>query len=136
RPRPAGPQLSSRGLARVSETISRTEVHYHRGDVGVQFTWILRAALRQRRRLFHAIRHDAGTEAEQEVPHLILRQSSGVVGLAARRITATLRAVPISLRPLHLVGDRLPRRADALRVAGTQLLFRGRRSRGLSEGPL
>ena len=73
RPRPARPQLPPRGLGEFSDAVPGGEVHHHRSDVGAQLTWLLRAALRQRRGLLHTLRHEQAATAEPERPHLGVR---------------------------------------------------------------
>src|SRR5205807_7557680 len=62
--------------------------------------------------------------------------TQGILGLAARRVAAPVRALPVPVGDVHLAGDRLSGRAHALRVAGAQLLLRRRRSGGVPEGSL
>src|SRR2546421_12131776 len=59
-----------------------------------------------------------------------------ILGLAARRIAAPVRALPVPLGDVHLDRVRLPRRAYAVRLARPELVLRGRGPGGLPEGPL
>src|SRR5207245_1106431 len=83
-----------------------------------------------------AVREEPWAAAQQGFSALILRQSQSVLGLAARRVAAAVRARSLPFGDVRLAGHRLPGRAHAVRVAGAQLLLWCGRSRGVSEGSL